>query len=1077
MRKTNKCNRHFMFHPVLLIFFMLTSTVLMASNPLNAKTVVKEFAAVGPVKGKVTDERKAPLDGVSVTIKGSRRATTTNAQGLFQFDNLPDNAVLVFSSTGYASKEYPVAKGISTIEISLSEQPSVLTDVVVVGYGTQTKKDLTGAVVQVKAAALENQNPRSVQDLLRGNAPGLDVGFDPSTKGSNASLQIRGKASLNASTSPLIVLDGVIFNGGMEDINPNDIATIDILKDASSAAVFGARSANGVILISTKKGKGGKPTITFNSNIGMNVLAQMPHMLNGNELINFRMDYEAAAKYWFIPGIAPTISGVKFDSVSTPGIQHFFKDPRTNPGGLTSAQWLALGGGATTGDPVQVWFSRNEFKPVEYNNYIAGKELNWENLIYNNKAMQHDHTVSIAGRKEDFSYYYSLGYLTNEGLTVGDTYKTFRTRVNLEGQATKFMTIGLNMQYSNRDESSIKVSLSDLIRTTPWGSYYADDNVTLRLSPNDDPGNNTHPFMDQFYTKRMYKFDNIFASGYVKGKLPFGFSYQVNFTPRIDNYRYNVAGSSLDPRYSALKGTVTRRNNFTYQWQLDNVLRWNRSFGDHNIEATFLVNAEKFQSWYTNIDVQNFAPNDNLGYNNIGAATLAPIVASDDQYSTADAIMGRINYNFKKRYFLTGTVRRDGYSAFGLQNPRATFPSAAFSWALNEEKFMKRFDKWLDFAKVRLSYGQNGNREIGRYAALSQLASNKYLYITSSGAVTPVSTVSTTTMSNPTLKWERNESLNFGVDFSIFNGKLGGSVDYYIRDTKDLLMLRALPSVSGFTSVLSNLGAVQNKGFEISLNSNIMKHPNFNWDANLSFWINRNKIVHLYGEVPVLDATGKVTGYKEFDDINNGWFIGKNINSVFDYGIQGVWQISDSALARSYGYRPGDFRLQDTNGDGKYTIDDKVFVGNTTPDLSFNFRNDFKIYKSFEIGISLYAKIGQLSQLNEAKNVDLFYNRSNFYTRPYWTPNNPINDYAAINSQAGGAVSWNVYRKSSFIRLNNLSFAYNLPTNVAKRLKFENAKVYLNAVNPYVYSQWTFFDPENKGITPINYNIGINLTL
>ncbi len=563
-----------------------------------------------------------------------------------------------------------------TIDIALTEVVFSLNEVVVTGYGTAKKKDLTGAIAQVKASQFENENPRTVQDLLRGNAAGLDVGFDPSTKGKDGSLQIRGKGTLTASSSPLIVLDGVIYPGTLADINPNDIATIDILKDASSAAVFGARSANGVVLITTKKGKLGKPVITLNSNLGMNKLVNQPHLLNAQEFLQFR-----AAAMW---------AKASFDSTTKPGIQYIYTDPTKLPSTFTLAQWLALDG-STGLDPTNVWFQRNLFKPIELANYKAGKSLDWEDLIYNDNAIQHDHTISIAQRREDYSYYFSLGYLTNEGLTVGDEYKIFRTRVNLEAKAAKFFTAGLNFQYSNRDESTVPVRFGDIAATTPWGSFYAADGVTVRQSPNDDPGSNTHPFLDQAFTKRLYKYDDFFASIYAKGDLPFGFSYQVNFSPRFDILREYQHLSSKKPDIVARKGVVNRRNQTVYSWQVDNILRWNKRFGKHSIEATFLVNAEKFQSWNTTIQAENFAPSDNLGYNGIQFATLPPVVVSDDQYETGDALMGRVTYNYNQRYFLTATARRDGYSAFGIQNPRATFPSLGLAWAISDEKFMKGF--------------------------------------------------------------------------------------------------------------------------------------------------------------------------------------------------------------------------------------------------------------------------------------------------------------------------------------------------------------------------------------------------
>ena len=381
-----------------------------------APTIQAQKTQTVTMSGKVTDSRNAPLEGVSISVKGSKKGIVSDPQGMFTIKNVPDNENLIFSMVGFTRKEVPV-KGGEFLALTLTEEVSELSDVVVTGYGTAKKKDLTGSVIQVKASRFENENPKSIQDMLRGNAPGLDVGFDPSTKGQGGSLQIRGKGTLTASSSPLIVLDGVIYPGTMADINPNDIATIDILKDASSAAVFGARSANGVVLISTKKGKIGKPVITMNSNLATNKLVNQPHLLNATEFLQFR-----AAAMW---------AKASFDSTTKPGIKYIYTDPTKLPADFTLAQWLALDGSGAL-NPTDVWFQRTLFKPIELANYKAGKSLNWEDLIYNDNALQHDHTVSIAQRKEDYNYYLSLGYLTNEGLTVGDEYKTFRTRFNLE---------------------------------------------------------------------------------------------------------------------------------------------------------------------------------------------------------------------------------------------------------------------------------------------------------------------------------------------------------------------------------------------------------------------------------------------------------------------------------------------------------------------------------------------------------------------------------------------------------------------------------------------------------------------
>jgi hypothetical protein len=299
---------------------------------------------------------------------------------------------------------------------------------------------------------------------------------------------------------------------------------------------------------------------------------------------------------------------------------------------------------------------------------------------------------------------------------------------------------------------------------------------------------------------------------------------------------------------------------------------------------------------------------------------------------------------------------------------------------------------------------------------------------------------------------------------------------------------RSLPTITGFNNILVNLGEVTNDGMEFSFNTQNMKRRNFEWRSTVAFWFNTNKIKHLYGPTPDYDATGKQIGTSEKDDAGNNWYIGHNINSVYDYKIVGVWQISEAAQAKSYGYKPGDMKLEDANGDGQYTIADKQFLGQTVPKFSWNLRNEFRIYNNFDFSFTLYAKMGQLSQFNQAKNVDHFYNRANFYQRPYWTPGNPINDYAAIGSNASGPVSWNVYRKSSFVRLSNISLAYTVPSAVVRRWGVEGLKAYFNIVNLAAFSSWNYFDPEYHGTgasnlptnetpVPITYNFGINLTL
>jgi hypothetical protein len=502
---------------------------------------------------------------------------------------------------------------------------------------------------------------------------------------------------------------------------------------------------------------------------------------------------------------------------------------------------------------------------------------------------------------------------------------------------------------------------------------------------------------------------------------------------------------------------------------------WNKKFGKHSIDATALVNTEEFFFFSNTINAENYSPNDNLGWNGVQAASIKNFSAND-QYQTGDALMGRVNYGYDDKYLLTLTARRDGFSAFGQGNPRALFPSAALGWVVTDEKFMKNSLNVLDYLKARVSYGENGNREIGRYAALAQLSSANYLYTTPGGINVPVGAVATVNMANPNLRWERQASVNFGFDFSLKGGKISGAVDYYIRNTSNLLVNRALPNITGFGSVITNLGKVDNSGFEFSLNTENLKRNNFVWRSSLAIWSNKNEIVSLYGKVPVTDASGNVTNVEQ-DDRANGWFIGKNINTIWDFRILGVWKVEEAAMARSYGFAPGDFKLDDVNKDGKFTVDDRVFLGQTAPKFNLNLRNEFTIYKNFDVSFQLYGRFGLLSQFNEAANVDRFYDRAQFYKRPYWTPTNQIDDYARMMSSLGSGIGLNVWRRSSFIRVNNVSFAYTTPKRLTDKLKLQSLKVYFNIQNALTVSPWEFFDPENKGFTPSYGTFGINMTL
>lgn len=1018
----------------------------------------------------VSTSNQEPIIGATVSVSGSSIGTVSDASGRYKIENVNPDDTLIFSFIGYESRKEFI-NGRTEIDINLTPNVSQLNQLVVIGYGTAKKKDLTGAVASVNAAKLQDENPISVQDVLRSNVPGLEVGVSTSAK-PGGSLQIRGKNTLNAGSSPLIVLDGVIYYGALADINPQDIATIDVLKDASAAAVYGAKSANGVILITTKKGKTGKPTINFNANFGLATMGVNEPVYNAQDFLNWRTQ-------------------VKRSSYGFNEKPYQFNDPRQLPSNISVDDWLAYDG--SSGDPVKIWLNRLNLKPIEIKDYELGRSINWYDKVFQT-GIQQNYTLSLSGGSDNFNYYWSGGYLNNEGIVVGDKYSTINSRLKLEGKVNKWLTVGVNTQFAVRDESQVPVDWGLIVSNSPWGSMYSDDSTDYRYSPQDDPGTGAkNPFSVPKYTDRQKKYYTLNSIIYAKMSLPFGITYTMNFTPEFEWYQYFNHQSSDYQDWAQVGGIATREEHQMYRWQIDNILSWKKTFKeDHHFEVTFLANAEKLQIWRNSMTNNAFDPSDVLGYHNIGAGT-NPIVTSGpgdysdasgtkgDEYSTGSALMGRLFYSYKNRYLLTLSVRRDGYSAFGQEHPYANFPAAAFGWVFTEEPFFK--SSWLNYGKLRLSYGVNGNRDIGRYVALSDLNTGKYLEINSDGTVRVVSQLYVNTMANPDLKWEQTASYNLGLDFSIFDDILSGTFNVYKSKTTNLLVSRRLPITTGFSSVFTNLGEVDNNGFEVDLNSVNIHHQNFSWRTSFNFSLNRNKIEHLYGDmVDVTDANGKVIGQKETDDITNKWFIGHAIDAIWDIKVLGVYKTDEADVAKKYGQSPGDFKLQDVNGDGKYTNDDRTFLGYTEPRFRWTLRNDFTFLKNLDLSVLVYSLWGHQASFNHAKNRDGFPDRTNSYTLPYWTPENQIDDYARIYSSDGSA-SYSVYRKRSFIRLDNVALSYHFPSHLIRKADIQDIKVYFTVKNAAFYSpNWVFWDPEwpsggSPGPTPRSYTLGINLTL
>lgn len=1052
------------------VIFVVSDRQIVLTPKSIAKNTDERITQQITVNGYVTDaETGEPMPGVNIQVKGSIVGVITNTEGKYTINVTNQEAVLVFSFIGYKSNEVSVGNR-RTIDLALSPEITGLDEVVVIGYGTMKKKDVTGSVASVKTDLIKSEEPQNVQDILRGNVPGLEVGLSMSAKG-GGSLEIRGNNSLKTSSAPLIVLDGVIYPGEIEDINPYDIESIDVLKDASSSAVFGARSANGVIMITTKKGSLGKPIINLTSSIGLTSVASNTRIYGPQEFIDWRQNVMKSLNYY---------------NTATNAKLYKFENPDNLPNGITLDQWMD----GVTGDPQDIWLSRLGLLPLEKANYIAGRFVDWEDLVYQNGFRQ-DHNLSVSGKKEDITYYWSVGLNNNEGIIQGDVFKSIRSRLNVESKVTKWVTVGLNTQFTNRDESGIPYNWSVIEKNSPWGSIYEEDGVTLRYRPTDDIGDARIPFYDAYYQERRVIYNTLISNLYSEIKLPLGITYRFTYAPRFEWYGYYNHQSALHYEWSKFGGQADRRQQETFSWQIDNLIKWNKVINDiHQIDLTFLINSEKFMSWQNAMRIQGFSPTDALGYHNMTAGNSeTTVISSSDQYETADALMGRAFYSFKNKYMLTLSVRQDGYSAFGLRHPRGLFPSVALGWVFTDENFLK--NNILTYGKLRVSWGENGNREVGRYVALADMGLSKYSYQSLNGKLFENNMLYVNRMANADLRWEKTRALNFGVDFSIYNGLLDGTLEIYRQSTLDLLVDRALPNIVGTESVVSNLGQVDNKGIELSLNARVMDKSNFKWRSSFSFYLNRNKIVHLYGDmVDIYDSEGNIIGQKEADDISNKWFIGHAIDEIWDPVVLGIWQLGEEEEAARYGQFPGDFKLKDVDNSGTINYLDHEFQGFTSPRFRWNLRNDFKISKNLDFSFTMYSYWGHFDTFNSAKNRDGRYpDRLNSYVTPYWTPEKPSNTWARIASSEGGA-KFSVYREKSFIRLDNVTVTYTVPKSLIDRMHLTNLSVYgtirnvgwwaphweLTDPEKVKSSSWQVQEPDNYGPTPRYFTLGLNFT-
>lgn len=1031
-----------------LAYRQINSNVIIFAEDNTNRLVIPALAVID-VRGVVRDNAGNPIPGVNVVVQGTTNGTTTDANGEYALQISENNAVLVFSFIGFVTQNISVMDR-TVIDVVLLEEVTALDEVIVVGYGTVKKSDLTGSVERIKADDFQNQSVTQISEMLSGTVAGF-WGNQGTTAAGGSSMEIRGPNSLTASSAPMIVLDGAIYAGSINDINPNDVETIDILKDASSAAIFGSRAASGVILITTKKGKNGRPRINFTTKLGVTQSNNERRGLGPEEYIRFRQDYFRQA----------------FPNTD----YNFYTNPHRLPEGMDTNEWLGLSN-APLPDIDREWLSRLRFTDVETENYLAGRTMDPYDHVFRNGIRQ-EYDLSVSGATDKASYYWSMGYLNNEGILVGDQYTAIRSRLNTDFKITDWLNIGGNFQFSNRDEGSVPATLNSLYELSPYGQMYEEDGSLMRWPHGQYTLN---PLMDYHRTSVLDKTNTLFSNIYANVKLPLGFNYKVSFQPRYEagkDYRF----TAINARVGGVPGEIpsgSRRDFSAMGWMIDNLLTWSKEMGNHKVDVTLLANAEETRSWSSLQSSRDFSPNQELGYHGLQFGS-SPVLLNADSRSTGDALMARLNYAFAGKYLITTSIRRDGYSAFGNANPRAVFPSAAVAWVVSDESFFK--SEMVSRLKLRLSYGENGNREIGNYASLARMGASLWY----DGNSTRVG-VNTTTLANYGLRWEKTTSLNVGVDVGLLEDRIDLAIDLYDMTTTDLLMNRQIPKITGFTNITSNLGELQNRGIEIAVNSTNMDRSNFSWKSSLVFSLNRNKINELFGDVSTYTLLGKER-VGDVPDFANRWFPGQSIDVVWDYEVQGIWQTDESEEALNYNLKPGDFKVEDVDGDYRFVdLQDKQFIGHTTPRYRLGFRNDLVFLKNFTASLFIRADLGHIGSFRDAMNMVYgIYDRVNRPSGdiPYWTPENPSNEYPGLTpNYEGFGGTLMVYKPRSFVRVQDLSLAYNLTSSAAQVLKLEGLQVFGSVRNLLTFTKWPGWDPES-GMSPMprTFTVGFRCSL
>ncbi len=1001
------------------------------------------------VTGTVIDATGEPVIGASVMVKGSSNGSVTDLDGNFTLNNVPENATLVFSYVGFRTQDISVA-GKTNFKVTLEEDKQLLDEVVVVGYGVQRKRDVTGALTRVGEKELNSKPVNNAFEALQGKAAGVDI-TTSERPGTVGSIAIRGQRSISAGRGPLYVVDGVPLQAtSLDALNPRDIESIDILKDASSTAIYGSRGANGVVLVTTKRGQEGKTQLTYNGSLTFEKIVDKSPGMKASDYITWRRwAYYNQSPDKYTPGDQPTQDQDR----------NFFDGDDTALANVMKG-WA---GGSWDGSKVT--------------------DTDWTELVTRTGLTQ-EHNLSARGGTKNPAGFVSFGYLRNEGTQKGQDFERYNFSASVDIQGTKWFKAGgsFNASMSTMQYGYSKAYGTSSGPTDIYGAAKAILRYTLPYDENGDiitqPGGsttNTYSIIDEWKKstdeRKNYRLLGSFYAQVDFGKIyePLeGLMWKTQFGPE---FRYFRNGNFLDSSSISRAGgnnTVSRGDGQQLAWTLDNMLLYNKLFGEHSIGITLLQSASKTREETSSISEEK-VPMASFLWNNLGAVDV-----TDTQYkvgigsgltgSQLSSYMARVNYSFMDRYLLTASARWDGASVLAEGKKWDFFPSMALGWRMEQESWLRDVS-WIDQLKARFGVGVTGNAAVGPYGTLGVISSYWMPFSTGNTQILvtnePYYSSGANQMPNKNLGWEKTTQWNLGIDFSFLKGRIGGTIDLYTSRTNDLILDQTIPSLSGYPSIKTNVGQTKNRGVEVTLNTTPVLTKDFIWSSNLNFAWQKDEIVEL--------ANGKE------DDVNNAWFIGQSIAVYYGYEANGLWQESDAEEMAKFNekgakFSAGNVRPVDQNHDYVINAEDRVIIGNRNPRFTAGWSNSIS-WKGFELMLDLQGRFGYTISTGGEGQLGMYQQRE----ISYWTPNNTGADWQKpIYNQSGGDPYSGLlgFMDASFIKIRNLSLAYNFDKKLLNHIGINGLKLYVQGKNlGMLYSSVDFMDLDtgrtyfNRGVT------------